>query len=175
MLGRACLCLMPHALRDGARCVVDWAGRRCINQSWFLDRGALNSDPTEVAGPFSLRNRLSHDFSLAGLPELLRYEDRNSMAFSIESRVPFLTPKLVQFVFSLPESYLISREGVSKYVFREAMRGIAPDVILDRRDKIGFVTPERAWLGATRPWCERSKRPGRPIAPHQSPGHRQGS
>jgi asparagine synthase (glutamine-hydrolysing) len=83
---------------------------------------------------------------------LLRYEDRNSMAWSIESRVPFLTPALAEHFLSLPEEYLISADGVTKHVFREAMRGIVPDAILDRRDKIGFATPEKRWLRELGPW-----------------------
>jgi asparagine synthase (glutamine-hydrolysing) len=81
-----------------------------------------------------------------GLPALLRHADRNSMRFSIESRVPFLTPELAEFLFSLPEEYLISSSGETKSVFRSAMRGIVPDQVLDRRDKIGFATPELVWL-----------------------------
>ena len=68
------------------------------------------------------------------------------MRFSVESRVPFLTLDLVELLLSLPETYLISRAGETKSVFRAAMRGIVPDDILDRRDKIGFVTPEQDWL-----------------------------
>jgi asparagine synthase (glutamine-hydrolysing) len=81
-----------------------------------------------------------------GLVNLLRYEDRNSMIHSIESRVPFLTIDMAEFVLSLPENFLLSDEGVTKYVFREAMRGIVPDEILDRKDKIGFETPDNQWL-----------------------------
>lgn len=76
------------------------------------------------------------------------------MAFSIESRVPFLTPELVDFVLSLPEQYIIAPDGTSKAVFRRAMRGIVPDSILDRRDKIGFATPERTWLSALSVWIQ---------------------
>jgi asparagine synthase (glutamine-hydrolysing) len=101
-----------------------------------------------------LREILRKDLFETGLPHLLRYEDRNSMAFSIESRVPFLTPKLAEFVFSLPEEFIIAPNGTSKAVFRAAMRGIVPDAILQRRDKIGFATPEKAWLQALRPWVE---------------------
>ena len=81
-----------------------------------------------------------------GLPHLLRHGDRNSMAFSIESRLPFLTTELAHFMLSLPETYLVSDEGETKSVFRAAMRGIVPDEILDRKDKIGFETPELEWL-----------------------------
>jgi asparagine synthase (glutamine-hydrolysing) len=80
-----------------------------------------------------------------GLSALLRHSDRNSMAVSIESRVPFLTVPLAEFLLSLPESYLVSQQGVTKHVFREAMRGIVPDSHLDRMDKIGFATPEANW------------------------------
>jgi asparagine synthase (glutamine-hydrolysing) len=94
-----------------------------------------------------------HDFkdmsyaqlTTTNLPMLLHYEDRNSMAFSIESRVPFLDYRLVEFVFQLREDNLIN-EGRTKYVLREAMRGKVPDKILDRRDKMGFVTAEEKWL-----------------------------
>jgi asparagine synthase (glutamine-hydrolysing) len=74
------------------------------------------------------------------------------MASSVESRVPFLTPDLVNFLGRLPEAYLISPDGTSKSVFRKAMRGIVPDAVLDRRDKIGFATPELLWLSELDPW-----------------------
>src|SRR5690606_36941002 len=72
--------------------------------------------------------------------------DRNSMRFSIESRVPFLTVDMVDLLLSLPENHLINLKGETKHVFRAAMRGIVPDDVLDRHDKIGFSTPERDWL-----------------------------
>ncbi|RXK48275.1 asparagine synthase (glutamine-hydrolyzing) [Aquirufa rosea] len=81
-----------------------------------------------------------------GLSQLLRHGDRNSMMWSVESRVPFLTIEMAEFLLSLPEHYLLSPQGETKYVFRKAMRGIVPDEILDRKDKIGFQTPENAWL-----------------------------
>jgi asparagine synthase (glutamine-hydrolysing) len=68
------------------------------------------------------------------------------MAHSVESRVPFLTTGLVEFVLSLPEQYIIGDDGESKSIFREAMRGLTPDDVLDRRDKLGFDTPEKSWL-----------------------------
>jgi len=88
------------------------------------------------------------------LPHLLRYEDRNSMAFSIESRVPFLTRELAELLLTLPEEYIIAPDGTSKSIFRRAMRGLVPDPILERRDKVGFATPERAWMRALQPWVD---------------------
>ena len=83
------------------------------------------------------------------------------MRFSVESRVPFLTTDMADFAFSLPERYLISELGETKSVFRAAMRGIVPDVVLDRRDKIGFATPEIQWLsslaGTVHEWIGESK------------------
>ena len=81
-----------------------------------------------------------------GLPSLLRHADRNSMYSSIESRVPFLTLDMVDLLLSMPENFLISEQGETKYIFRHAMRGIVPDEVLDRRDKIGFETPEKDLL-----------------------------
>jgi asparagine synthase (glutamine-hydrolysing) len=85
------------------------------------------------------------------LPRLLRYDDRNSMHWSIESRVPFLTTALAEFMLTLPEEYLVSHIGETKSLFRRAMREIVPDVILDRTDKIGFDVPEADLLAAAWP------------------------
>jgi asparagine synthase (glutamine-hydrolysing) len=81
------------------------------------------------------------------LPELLRYEDRNSMAFSIESRVPFLDHPLVELVLSLPTHFKI-HDGWTKFVQRKASEGLLPDEIVWRRDKLGFTTPQQAWRRA---------------------------
>jgi len=81
-----------------------------------------------------------------GLDDLLRHGDRNSMRWSVESRVPFLTTAIANFALSLPEEYLLSRDGETKHIFRHAMRGIVPDAILDRRDKVGFQPPESALM-----------------------------
>ncbi len=125
-----------------------------LEASWFKRRGVTLAARPKPRRKRMLREELRRSLIESGLPSLLRYEDRNSMAHSIESRVPFLTPELASFVFSLPEQHVITPDGTTKAVFREAMRGLVPDAILDRRDKIGFATPERAWLTALRPWVE---------------------
>ncbi len=94
---------------------------------------------------------LRHHLCRSGLTSLLRHGDRNSMRFSVESRVPFLTIPFVELVMRLPEEFLISRNGETKSVFRAAMRGIVPSEILDRRDKIGFATPEKDWAFSLEP------------------------
>ncbi len=95
--------------------------------------------------------QLSKSLQERGLPALLRHADRNAMRFSVESRVPFLTGPMADLLLTLPEEYLISPTGETKSVFRAAMRGIVPDAILDRRDKVGFATPEQQWLTAIAP------------------------
>jgi len=91
---------------------------------------------------------LRHELGCAGLSQLLRYGDRNSMSWSVENRTPFLTIPLAEFMLSLPEHYLVSPDGQTKWLFRAAIRGIVPDAILDRRDKVGFVSPTRSWMRA---------------------------
>ena len=79
------------------------------------------------------------------LPNLLRYEDRNSMAFSIEARVPFLDYRLVEYAFTGAAPLRIHR-GWTKWVQRVAMQGLLPKEIAWRRDKVGFETPQVQWL-----------------------------
>lgn len=92
-----------------------------------------------------LENKLYQDTYFSSLPKLLQYEDRNSMAFSIESRVPFLDYRLVEFIFSLPVKYKLNK-GWTKYILRKSMNGILPEKIRCRKDKMGFVTPQDIWL-----------------------------
>lgn len=141
--------LLPIDLQKGMR---EAQGNKLypswLNIEWFIDHKVntiefLNDyfQDKEV-----LKQVLYRALFKNNLPQLLKYEDTNAMFFSVESRVPFLSPELVQFVFSLPEEYLVSIEGETKSVFREAMKGIVPSEILNRKDKIGFQTPERNWV-----------------------------
>jgi asparagine synthase (glutamine-hydrolysing) len=95
--------------------------------------------------PDRLRRHQQLILTRRGLPELLRYEDRNSMAHSIEARVPFLDYRLVELCFSLPGGELIGG-GRTKDVLRRALGDLLPPLVRERRGKLGFVTPERVWL-----------------------------
>ncbi|WP_130837069.1 asparagine synthase (glutamine-hydrolyzing) [Lachnoclostridium sp. Marseille-P6806] len=86
---------------------------------------------------------LLNDFERIVLPALLRYVDRNSMAFSIEDRLPFLDWRLVEFSMKLPLDAKIAG-GYSKAILRKALD--MPELIRRRKDKIGFYTPELGWL-----------------------------
>lgn len=128
-----------------------------INKNILISNGVILSKNRISSASVSKGRRvidiLAFSLFSRGLNFLLRHGDRNSMAFGVESRVPFLTNEFVSFLLSLPESYLISNDGQTKYVFREAMRGIVPDEILDRKDKIGFETDERALIIKIAPIC----------------------
>jgi asparagine synthase (glutamine-hydrolysing) len=95
--------------------------------------------------PDRLRRQLQLVLTQRGLPELLRYEDRNSMAHSLEARVPLLDHRLVELAFSLDGGELIHR-GETKSVLRRALADLLPPEVRARRDKLGFVTPEKRFL-----------------------------
>ena len=92
-----------------------------------------------------LKNYLYQAFCFVALPGLLHYEDRNSMAFSLETRLPFLDFRVVEYLFSLPSDQKIKR-GVTKVVLRNAMVEILPQEVRNRSDKMGFTTPENIWF-----------------------------
>ncbi len=136
---------LPH------RRMIALAGMRAAQyvQDWIAKdffRGVeLPHPPVEIKFRSRLNQRLYEVFSQDGLPALLRYGDRNSMRHGVESRVPFLDYRLVSYVFSLPPEYKI-RDGLSKAVLRRALKKDIPPLVLERRDKIGFVTPEAGWF-----------------------------
>jgi len=148
--------LLPPGLQGAARHFISKdAFPGWLDARWFAERGVGPKFINYTAGKSVLRKSLARSLQDT-LPTLLRYEDRNSMAFSVESRVPFLVPELVTFLGRLPEEYIIAADGTTKAVFRKAMRGIVPDAILDRRDKIGYATPEKRWLHLLDPWVRQA-------------------
>ncbi len=92
-----------------------------------------------------LKNRLMNELRYETVPAVLRPEDRNSMMFSLESRIPFLDYRLVEFCFSLPNSIKI-RDGSCKYIQREAMKGILNENVRKRVEKVGFNAPMNDWM-----------------------------
>ncbi len=138
--------LLPEALQAKIRrtggtstSVPDWLNLETL--------GALPLHPIAARGrmPRTIQEISHAQLTATNLPLLLHWEDRDSMAHSIESRVPFLDYRLVEFVLGLPDDFKLS-EGVTKRVQREAMRGILPERIRMRMDKMGFVTPEETWV-----------------------------
>ncbi len=98
----------------------------------------------------NLQQRLLEEETQLNLQQLLHYEDRNSMAFSIEARVPFIDYRVVECGMKIPATFKI-HNGWTKYALRSAAEGIIPKEIQWRRDKMGFVTPQDQWLQALLP------------------------
>ena len=93
----------------------------------------------------SIRNLSVSQMTASNLQKLLHWEDRDSMAHSVESRLPFLDYRLVEYVLGLPDEYKIS-QGLTKRILRESMKGVLPEKVRCRMDKMGFVTPEEHWM-----------------------------
>jgi asparagine synthase (glutamine-hydrolysing) len=122
----------------------DWIspelGEKYRGQSRFL----ANQEILYFGALEHLNNLLYQQTFYNNLQQLLKYEDRDSMAFSVEARVPFLDHRLVEFIFSLPSTFKV-RDGYTKRVLRDGMAGVLPEKIRWRVNKLGFATPERAW------------------------------
>lgn len=121
-------------------------GPEWLNGDFFCARSGMTTAPTQPAEEGIVRRELLRMLNVTSLPHLLRTEDRNSMAHSIESRVPFVNPRLVEYALSMPEELFVDDRCWSKSAFREAMRGIVPEEILLRHDKIGFTAPVEEWI-----------------------------
>jgi asparagine synthase (glutamine-hydrolysing) len=111
------------------------------------DLRGLPETPELDGSPFPdrLRRLQTRILTVRGLPELLHAEDRNSMTHSIEARVPFLDYRLVELLFSLEGGHLIEHSR-TKAILRRALHDLLPPRVLERTDKLGFVTPETAWF-----------------------------
>lgn len=142
---------------NGMKAVPEWIRPGPLRESG-VHLGYPASSGLESLPGRRMMASLAETLTRRGLLGLLRHGDRNSMRFSVESRVPFLTTDMADFMLSLPENYLVSSGGETKYLLRSALRGIVPDAVLDRRDKIGFATPEQKWLmemaGTIRVWLK---------------------
>lgn len=140
--------LQGSLARCGAyRRVSAWSRRRQLAQDdWFNPRlqELVPLIESEVA-PTDLNSSLLHSIVCEPLPLYLRLEDRNSMAHSIEARVPFLDHRLIEFAFALPSNWRM-RGPWNKYLLREAMRGRIPESVRARPEKFGFPVPVRDWM-----------------------------
>ncbi|WP_414691815.1 asparagine synthase (glutamine-hydrolyzing) [Noviherbaspirillum sp.] len=149
--------LLPSLLREPLRA---WTGRDSVSPAW-LNLHALGIRPRDPVHADKISTENVSGMSKAqltrtNLQRLLHWEDRNSMAHSVESRVPFLDHSLVEFVLGLPDEYKLS-DGMTKQVLREGMRGVLPEKIRTRTDKMGFETPEEVWMRKTAPDVFRGK------------------
>ena len=124
-----------HALPSRSLLRPDWLARMAPPQD------------ERVTG--TLKERLLQDLMASSLPSAIRYEDRNSMAHSLEARLPFLDQELVEWVLTLPEEAFV-RDGWARIIVREGLADLLPKKVRERRWKVGFTTPEMRWLKARR-------------------------
>jgi len=139
------LCRFPLYRKLAGRKRLEAARRN----SWFTSElwrclDAEDADDDGYAEP-SLTVALKQAVEQEPLPLYLRIEDRNSMAHSVEARLPFLDYRLVSFAFSLPDNWRV-RGPWNKYVLRQAMAGRIPSSVRNRVDKMGFPAPWRDWF-----------------------------
>jgi asparagine synthase (glutamine-hydrolysing) len=104
----------------------------------------VNASPARHPG-----DKVMHWDAQTYLPGLFQQDDRMSMANSLESRVPLADPRVVRFAFRL-DFDLKFRGGASKWILRQALAGVIPDEVLNRR-KVGFDTPVRRWINELHP------------------------
>jgi len=147
--------LRPRATFIAAlrKVALRWSGRSRLRAAplvpaWLnpdLARHYAPEREDERRFPSILDQHLYNSLTRSSLPSLLHYEDHNSMAFSVEARVPYLDYRLVELSYQLPAHLKIHR-GTTKVVLREAMRGLIPDIVRRRQDKLGFPTPGSWWF-----------------------------
>ena len=130
-------------------------GKDQSRPSWInFDR--LNATPHDpflkvrAHGNQSIPELSRNLLTIAPSPMVLHYEDRNSMAHSFETRMPFLDYRLIEFALGLPDEFKLKR-GIHKRVLRESMAGTLPDATRARIDKIGMGTPNATWLTRDNP------------------------
>lgn len=120
-----------------------------------IDRSSKHAATAQFQDPENKLLEVLHlTFTETSLPHLLRVADRNSMHHSVESRLPFLTPHMAKLILSLPEKFILDNDAITKGIFRKSMHGITPQAVLNRRDKIGFSTPEKEWLLSLDEWVQ---------------------
>lgn len=143
---------LPRSIQKIAGRIAGVASQN--TSSWLNPNTVLAVEPRD---PFLINGKhpstireLSWDMvDRSNLPMLLRFEDRNSMAFGIEARVPFVDHVLMEFALTLPDEHLMG-DGLTKLVLRRAVDDCLPSLVSSRRDKIGFQTNEHAWMVKSR-------------------------
>jgi asparagine synthase (glutamine-hydrolysing) len=124
------------------------------SHDWVRSAGVSRGSGDRPSRGDALRQRLRADTLEGPLQDLLRFGDRNSMAWGREVRAPFLDHRVVELTARFPDSVKISG-GRSKVALRSAAAGVVPDAIVHRHDKLGYQAPMVGWLsGPLGPWTE---------------------
>lgn len=144
-----------HLIPDFARRSLTRLRSTSDNVKSLIDLKKLNARPLhpfdQIPVPYRSVPEISDHLTFySTLPKYLHWEDRNSMANSVEARVPFLDHRLVEFSSGLPDDFL-EKDGVNKRVMRAALKGLIPEGTRNRKDKMGFTTPEEMWVRKENP------------------------
>ena len=147
--------LFSHMGPFSARLVTTGTWKKMMRRTMKIDPGALpfvkgdalaaNDSVWQWRSTLGLEDRMTEMLTKTSIPEQLNRADKSSMAFSTESRFPFLDYRLVELAMSMPYDYKI-HNGVTKRILRECLREWLPDAIYHRKDKIGFAVPVRNWI-----------------------------
>lgn len=146
LLGKLFYSILPFRLTKWA---LKKTGRIDFRPKWLHLEGISSNELANNVVAENVQMKIE-DMSIlqikkTSVPKQLKWNDRDSMRRSIESRVPFLDHNLVEFTLGLPLSYRYSK-GWTKRVLRDALNGVLPDKIKNRTDKMGYVTPEEVWF-----------------------------
>lgn len=132
--------LLPNTMKTGVRILE----KKYLQKDFIRKYKDTNTITSGLYNASGLREALLDHFEYK-MEHLLKWEDRNSMWFSLEARVPFLDHRLVEKTIAL-ENHQCIHHGMTKHILREAMKSTLPEPILNRKDKVGFDTPQGDWL-----------------------------
>jgi asparagine synthase (glutamine-hydrolysing) len=132
--------LLPNNLMTGFRLLE----KGYLNEDFYKTYRKYSNVSENIYGSKGLKDSLIDHFNYK-LEHLLKWEDRNSMWFSLEARIPFLDHRFVERTLSMSSEAKI-KNGWTKYILRESMKGMLPEKIRMRKGKLGFGTPEDEWF-----------------------------
>jgi asparagine synthase (glutamine-hydrolysing) len=150
---KALLPILPPGLFRWGRRTLGQGKERVVHPDLERDAGRAEPGPPHRY-PSELSDVLGWEMTERFLPSLLRYEDRSSMAHSIETRLPFLDYRLAEYLFSLPAEWRV-RGTTHKLLLRLALGPRLPQAVAARRDKMGFETPMDRWFRGRYAGCLR--------------------
>ncbi len=147
--------LFSHLGPFSARLAMTGTWKKMFNRSVLIDRNkvpfmrgemlASGNDTWQYRSALGLEERMTEMLTKTSIPEQLNRADKSSMAFSTESRFPFLDYRLVELAQKMPYGHKI-HNGVTKRILRECLREWLPEAIYHRKDKVGFAVPVRHWI-----------------------------
>jgi asparagine synthase (glutamine-hydrolysing) len=135
--------LMPHLRQYRHR--KHRRNRSVLLRRWQSNGFTLRNNWATLAQQLEPEQYRLSEIRRVHLPRLLKWDDRNSMAFSIEGRYPFLDYRMVEWALTLPPEVNLNR-GWNKLLLRSALGAVLPAAVQWRRSKVGFETPQSEWI-----------------------------